>query len=150
MSLIKRNPGTGHPLDPYTEWDGLFSDFFRPLRLTREDNEALAMPRVDIEEKDDNYLMKVDLPGVRKEDIEVSVHEGVLSIKAETKEESEEKREGRVIRRERHYGGFLRRFNLGQDVDESKAAVAFSDGVLSLTLPKKSPARGRPVRIQVD
>ncbi len=150
MSLIKQNPGTGHLLDPYTEWDGLFSDFFRPLRLSREDNEALAMPRVDIEEQDNGYLMKIDLPGVKKEDIDVSVHEGVLSIKAESREESSEEKEGRVIRRERHFGQFLRRFNIGQDIDDAKTEAQFIDGVLQLKLPKREAAQAKPVKLKVS
>ncbi len=150
MSLIKRNPSLVGHFDPFSDLDGIFSDFFRPMTLSREENEALAMPRCDIQEKDNGYLLKVDLPGVKREDIDISVHEGVLTISAETRADEKKEEEGKVVRRERHYGQYVRRFNLGDDINHEGARASFSDGVLSLDLPRREQPRAKPVKLEVS
>ena len=95
-------------------------------------------------EKDGHYEISAELPGVKKEDIHVTINNGVLTLEAETSQDESEEKEGRVIRRERRYGKFLRNFNLGDGVEQSDISANFSDGVLTLTAPKlqeKVPAQ---------
>lgn len=107
-------------------------------------------PRVDIREADDHYEITAELPGLSKDDIHVHVRDGVLTLEAESTQEDKEEKEGKVIRRERRYGKFLRSFNLGADVHESDIKAAFKDGVLKLTAPKVKEKVETPRRIAID
>jgi HSP20 family protein len=91
---------------------------------------------VDIKESDAGYTVKADFPGLKKEEIDISVDNNVLTIAAEHKDEAEEKQEGRIIRQERRYGKYSRSFNLGKNIDESKIKANFGNGVLTLDIPK--------------
>lgn len=103
-------------------------------------------PAVDIEETEREYLVKADLPEVKKEDVKVTVDEGVLTIEGERKQEKEEKNK-RFHKIERAYGKFVRRFELPTEVEGAKVQADFKDGVLNVHLPK-SP-NGTPKTIQV-
>lgn len=110
------------------------------------DTSTFFAPRVDIREADGHYEITAELPGVDKKDIHVHVRDGVLSLEAETSQESSEEEKGKVIRQERRYGKFMRSFNLGADVQESDIKASFKDGVLTLEAPKaveKEPERRR-------
>ena len=121
------------PMDPVDE---LFSGFFKPVR----GHEALQAPqiRVDVNEKEDAFVMKADIPGIRKEDIDVSVNGNSLTISAEVKKETDEKKDGKVLRSERYYGVATRSMSFGNDVDATAAKAKYENGVLELTLPKKA------------
>ncbi len=149
MNLIKRdNPFGG--LDPLFDTDSFFNDFFWPVRKAGAENtQALVAPRLDIHEQDDAYVVTTDLPGISKDDIHLSVDDGVLTIKAETKKEDDEKKDGKVIRRERHYGSYLRRLSLGSDVKQSDVDAEFKDGVLTITIPKHEPEKPEAKRISI-
>lgn len=113
-----------------------------------EGEQQLKM-RIDVTENDKAYTVKADIPGVKKEDIEVQVDANLVSIKAETKSEKQERGNGdRVLRSERCFGTVARTFSLGQDVDSSGVQARYADGVLTLELPKKSPADARRIAIQ--
>jgi HSP20 family protein len=107
-------------------------------------------PRVDIRDLEDHYEITAELPGVSREDIQVHVKDGVLTLEAETRHEEKEEKEGRVIRQERRYGKFLRSFNLGSDVEESDIKASFKDGVLTLEAPKLVEKEVERRRIEVD
>jgi HSP20 family protein len=131
--------------DPF---DDLFRGFFvRPVDFGGLSTEAPQM-RVDVKENPDNYEVHAELPGMKKEDIHVHIDGPVVSISAERKQEKEEKEGERVLRSERYYGKVSRSFQLGQDIDEGKATAKFTDGVLSLTLPKKAEAQAK--RLSID
>lgn len=121
------------PMDPVDE---LFSGFFKPVR----GHEALQAPqiRVDVNEKEDAFVVKADIPGIRKEDIDVSVNGNSLTISAEVKKETDEKKDGKVLRSERYYGVATRSMSFGNDVDATAAKAKYENGVLELTLPKKA------------
>jgi HSP20 family protein len=130
--------------------DSVFDDFFkgflvRPMRM--EGVPKVADIKMDVSESDGAYKVKAEIPGVRKEDIHVSVDGNVVSISAEVKKETEEKEGEKVIRSERYYGQVARSFSLGSDVDESAAQAKYADGVLELTLPKKAAATAKRLRI---
>lgn len=93
-------------------------------------------------------MVRADIPGVKKEDIKVNVDGNVVSISAEVKQEKEEKEGERVIRSERYRGEVSRSFSLGQDVDEGAAQAKYADGVLELTLPKKSGPRQNKIVVR--
>lgn len=105
--------------------------------------------RIDVSENDKAYNVKADIPGVRKEDINVRVVGNMVQIDAETRSEKETRGNGdKVLRSERYYGTISRSFSLGQDVDADKVQAKYADGVLSLELPKKSPAASGRIAIQ--
>jgi HSP20 family protein len=119
--------------------------FVRPWR-------AGALPRapqirIDVRETDTAYAVKADVPGVRKEDIDVRIEGNRVTIGAETKEEKEEKKDGRVLRQERRYGYASRTFTLGSDVDDTKADAKYANGVLELDLPKKAGTTGKRLAV---
>jgi HSP20 family protein len=105
-------------------------------------------PAVDIQETDQTFGVKMDLPDVKREDIKVEMHDGTLTIQGERKQEKEEKG-GRFHRIERQYGTFVRRFTLPTQVDEAKVQAEFKDGVLTITLPKTMAAVVKPVEVKV-
>lgn len=120
--------------DPFGDLDDMFKGFMlRPVRFEQQ----VPQIKMDVKENDSAYVVRADIPGVKKEDIKVDVDGNVVSISAEVKEEKEQKEGGRVIRSERYYGSMSRSFSLGQDVDEKTANAKYTDGVLELTLPKK-------------
>jgi HSP20 family protein len=122
--------------------------FFPPTLLEGGEAAQLKM-RIDVTENDKTYTVKADIPGVKKDDIDVQVDGDMVSIKAQTRSEKEERGEGnRVLRSERYYGTVSRSFSLGQDVDASGVQARYADGVLTLELPKKSPADARRISIQ--
>ena len=93
---------------------------------------------MDVSEDDKAYHVKAEVPGVKKEDIHVAVEDNQVSITAEVKQEKEEKKGETVLRSERYYGMQSRSFTLMHDVDQGKAEAKYQDGILELTLPKKS------------
>jgi HSP20 family protein len=121
---------------------------FFPATVFDAEPSALKM-RIDVTENTEAYLVKADIPGVKKEDINVRVDGNVVQIDAETRSEKETKGNGdKVLRSERHYGTISRTFSLAQDVDADKVQAKYADGVLSLQLPKKAPATGGKIAIQ--
>ena len=130
------------------EFDNLFENFLQPARTALEPAAESLMLRLDVSEREDAYVVAAELPGVKKDDIQVTVEDGVLTIGAETKSEHEEREGTRVIRSERQYGRFERSLRLGQDVSAKDVKAAYKDGILTLTLPKAEQAK--PKRIAVD
>ena len=125
--------------------DGLFNDFFRPALVWENNSEPLPI-RVDVRETADAYTVSAEIPGVKKEDIAVEIEGNEVTISAETRREPHKEGE-KWLRTERFFGKTARRFALPQDLDEAKATARFTDGVLDLTLPKKTAVSGRKVEI---
>ena len=121
-----------------------------PRRLFGNGDVALPdwSPQVDISEDDNEYLIKADLPEMKKEDVKVTFENGILSISGERKSEKEEK-EKKFHRIERSYGTFLRTFTLPEDADSTKIAAEFKDGVLKVHLPKSPAAKPKPIEVKV-
>jgi HSP20 family protein len=93
--------------------------------------------RLELKEDDKNFFVKAEIPGVKKEDIKVSVDGSRVSLSVEVKKEREEKEDAQVIRSERYYGSLARSFSLAENVDSSAASAKYENGILKLTLPKK-------------
>ena len=106
------------------------------------------VPSVDVSETDGEYQIKAEIPDVKKEDVKVTVEDGVLTIQGERKQEKEEK--GKKYHRvERSYGSFVRSFTLPDLVDEEKVKAEFKDGVLNLQLPKSEKAKPKAIEVTV-
>lgn len=133
-------------LDPFRNADDFFKEF--SMMPSLRGMEAEPRIRVDVSETDQAFQIKADIPGVKKEDIKVSIEGGTVSIRAEVKSEKEEKTEGNMVRSERYYGEQFRSFSLPQEVDESKAEARYENGVLNLTLPKKEGSAKKQITIQ--
>jgi HSP20 family protein len=128
-----------------TGFDQLFRGFFRPVRL---DKAAPAAARVDVTETDKGYTVHAEIPGVRKEDIDVAIEGNQVTIAAEVKRDSEQKDGERVLRTERYFGGVYRSFTLPVELDETTSEAKYENGVLELKLAKKPAAAGRKLTIQ--
>ena len=105
---------------------------------------------MDVTENEDGYVVKADLPGVKEKDINVSISDSILTINAESRAETESKdKGGRVIRRERSSGKYVRSMNLGNVVDPKRVKASYNEGVLELVLPKAEEAKPRTVAVDV-
>jgi len=143
--------------DPFKEMDELHrrlnSLFTVVPRRSGEDRENMTVaewaPTVDITEDEKEYVIKAELPEVRREDVKVTVENGVLTITGERKLEREEKGK-RYHRIERAYGTFARSFSVPDDADDTKVAADFKDGVLAVHLTKSEKARPRSIEVKVD
>ena len=121
--------------------------FFSPAFLDTEKT-PLQM-RIDVDEEADAYTVKADIPGVKKEDINIQVDGNVVRIDAEMNREKETRGNGgKVVRSERYWGDVSRTFSLSHDVDESKTVASYSDGVLTVKLPKKAGAPSGRITVQ--
>lgn len=135
--------------DPFEDIDDLFKGvFLRPMRLQAQEGVQGMRVKMDVKEDEKAFLVHAELPGVRKEDIQVSVDGNQVSISAEVKREKEDRQGEKVLRSERYYGKVFRAFTLSQDVDQDGAAARYEDGVLELTLPKKAASSQRRLTVQ--
>ena len=134
--------------DPFAfePWEDTMRTLFRPWKL--DVAEAAPRIKVDVSEQEGSFAVKAEIPGVRKEDIDVRVEGNQVTISAEVKTEKEEKKGGRFLRKECQQGFASRSFTLGCALDESQADAKFENGILSLTLPKKAPASNRRLQVQ--
>jgi HSP20 family protein len=127
--------------------------FGRPVARSEAGHDTLTTvdwaPSVDISETDNEYVIKAEIPEVKKEDVKVTVEDGQLTIQGERKQEKEEKGK-RFHRVERSYGSFMRSFGVPDNVDESKAKAEFKDGMLTLTLPKSEKAKPRALEVKIS
>ena len=132
--------------DPLRDID----DFFRAPRMRHLWRNLPEEPQIkmDVSEDEKAYHVKAEIPGVKKEDIKVSIDGNQVSIGAEVKREKEGKKGETVVRSERYYGSQFRAFTLQHDIDQGKSEAKYEDGVLELTLPKKEPASAKQISIK--
>ena len=132
-------------LDPLED---LFRGFFvRPVEWNANQQQPPSI-KMDVKEQGDDYLVHAELPGVKKEDIHVVVDGNQVSISAEIKQEKEIREGERVLRSERYFGKVSRSFQLGQEIDDTKAAAKFNEGVLELTLPKRAASPNKRLTVE--
>src|SRR5450759_4971295 len=126
--------------------DNLMRGFFvRPMNY---EPTVLAQLHIDVSEDDKSYSVRAEIPGVKKEDINVSVDGNQVEISAEVKNEKEIKDGEKLLRSERYYGKVYRAFTLDQDVDETATQAKYADGILELRLPKKASAAVKRIAVQ--
>ncbi len=124
-------------------FDNLFSD--------ADGNPVVSdwAPRVDIMEHEDSYVIKAEMPGVNKNDVKITLHDNVLSIRGEKKQEREEK-DANYHRVERSYGTFERQFALPTGVKSDKIDASYRDGILTIMLPKAEEAKPKEIEVKVS
>ena len=135
--------------DPFNDLvDYFFKGFLvRPLAY-EGGREAPPRMKVDVAEKNGAYAVTAELPGVKKEDIQITIDGAQVTLVAEVKREKEVSQDERVLHAERVFGKVSRSFTLPQELDEAKVEAKYRDGVLELTLPKKAAAARRQIAIQ--
>jgi HSP20 family protein len=133
--------------DPFAlePMDEMFRQMLRPWRT--ELAERAPQIKLDVHENDASYIVKAEVPGVSKDDIDVRIEGNRVTLSAEVKKDKEEKKDGRVLRSERQYGYASRSFTLACDVDEAKAEAKYKDGILELTLPKRAKTSSKRLPI---
>ena len=142
MTLVPRNNNLGVSL-----FDNMFDEFFRDPFFTR--NNSVKFMKTDIQEKDNSYVLDMDLPGYEKGDIKAQLKDGYLTITAEKNSFDDEKdEEGNYIRRERSYGSYKRQFFLG-DINEEEIKAEFNNGILKVVVPKKEVVDTKK-KIEID
>jgi HSP20 family protein len=145
-NLTRYDPFNLARFDPFGDIDDMFKGFFvRPVHF---EGQPQMQIKLDLKEDDNTYTIHADIPGVKREDIHVSIEGNQVSISVESKMEKDEKKGEKVLRSERYYGRAERSFALAHDVDESKSQAKYSDGVLALTLPKKAPSTSKKLAVQ--
>ena len=159
MNLIRRN---NSPVSSYRQGsiddqfgrmiENMFEEFMAPFApfsgLSPVSAEGITSPRVNLVERDDAFEVEAELPGVKKEDIKVSVDNRRITIEGEAKRETEQKEGENVVYAERSARKFARSFTLPTDVDDAGAQAKLENGILMLTLPKKEPAQAKKLTVQ--
>lgn len=141
--------------DPFREMEELLDRYNRSARkgtLAKQHEGILSgdwMPAVDITEDKDAFKIKMELPGVDKKDVNVSIENGILTIKGEKKVKKEEK-DDKKHRVECAYGSFIRSFSLPKEVEADKAEANFKDGMLLMTLPKSEDVKPKQIEVKID
>ena len=148
MAALMPNPTNSGWTLVNDELDNLLEGFFRPLRRRSENSAAAgAVPAMDVTERENEYVIRMDMPGVSREDIDITLAEGVLTVSGEVKRQHEEKAGDRLIREERCYGKLSRSVRLGSHIDDKKVSASYKDGVLELTLPKAEEMKPKKITI---
>jgi HSP20 family protein len=124
------------------DWNGLLNDFFTDTPVWNT-----TRPAVDVREKDEEYLMEVELPGLTDKDVELNVEDNILTLSSKKEESKEEKKNGYLIR-ERRNREFARTFVLPSDVDREKIKAEFKNGLLMVSIPKKPEAKPRKIDVK--
>jgi len=142
-SLANTNSNINFPT--FSNWlDDVFNRDL-PSVFTSNFNTGITLPKVNIIETADAFIVEMAVPGLKKSDFQVDIDNQVLSISTETKEENEHK-DGNYTRREFGYSSFKRTFSLPESVNDDKIDASYKDGILSILLPKKEEAKRKPAR----
>jgi HSP20 family protein len=146
MSLVKWNP--------WREIEDLF-DHYTGINLPRLSGKGALgkgdwCPSVDIAETEKSFIIKAEIPEVKKEDVKVTVNNGILTIEGERKEEKEEKEEKKFHRIERYYGKFSRSFTLPENARETEIKASFKDGMLTLEIEKTEEEKSKSIQVKVE
>jgi HSP20 family protein len=136
------------PLRALARRDDLFEDFFREFFTAPETGVGLLEPAAEVAVSDGDVIVKLEVPGVEKDQLHVSVTEDEVTVRGETRKETEEKKKS-YYRQEIRYGAFQRTMPLPADVDPAKANAELKDGILKITLPKAAQAKARRVDVSV-
>ena len=139
--------------DPFREMEDVFDRYSKAIGWPRRGTQEVMAtgdwaPRVDIAETDNEFIIKAEIPEVKKDEVKVTVDSGVLTIRGERKQEKEEK-DKKFHRVERYYGSFMRSFTLPDNVDEGKIDASFKDGMLNLKIPKTEAAKPKAIEVKV-
>jgi HSP20 family protein len=151
MRWTPRNEIARTEADPFSELRRLQDEMLQlfDTSLARKPFNGAFAPAIDVSEDKDNLIVKADLPGLTKDDVEITLQDNVLTLRGEKKQESETKEEN-FYRMERVHGVFSRSFELPVTVNANKVAATFKDGVLQITLPKTEEAKPKQIKVNVQ
>ena len=141
MSLVHHKP-----VNLFNQFNDEMNRYFSLTRAGAANQEQDWMPAVDIREEDSRYLLTADIPGVDRKDVEITLEEGVLTVKGERSTKTEVTEEG-YRRRERTYGTFMRQFTLPETVDTGSISATVKDGVLEIEIPKQDKPEPRRITV---
>ncbi|RMD69209.1 MAG: Hsp20/alpha crystallin family protein [Gammaproteobacteria bacterium] len=122
--------------------------FLRPLRAELPALPEVRVPKVDIIDRENEVIVRAEMPGVNKEDVEVTVSDNVVTIRGKTKKEEEEEKEGEYYRKEISYGEFVRSVALPVEVEGDKAKAKLKEGILEVVLPKAETAKRKAIPVE--
>lgn len=142
MANISRYDPFDFTVEPF---DDLFRGFFRPVRAVSSEAPQIKM---DVKEDEQAYTVHAEVPGVNKEDIQVTIDGNQVSLSAEVKRETENKDGEKLLRSERYFGKVYRSFTLANEIDDTAAEAKYNNGVLELRLPKKATAAAKRLEIR--
>ena len=148
------NKITRSPQNDVSTWfnrgvDDIFEGFFKPIRSMTSSDWQGSLPALDIVEHKKNYVVTAEMPGMDKNDIEITIDNGLVTISGEKTKEEKKEEDGKVICSERSYGKYLRQFRIGSEILEDKIEANYKKGVLTLTIPKKQESAPQTTKIEV-
>jgi HSP20 family protein len=146
MTLVRWNPRSS--FGPHREINDLVNRFWGDWPTSQESEQPWS-PNVDVAENDDHFAFHAELPGMNREEIKVTMHEGVLTLEGERKQDSDSQENG-FYRKESAFGKFSRSFRLSAEVDADKVSASYKNGILSLTVPKKEAATPKQVEVKAS
>ena len=147
MHMVRWQPGQHMYWNLQREMDRVMNSAITRRRVSSVDRDW--MPDVDVEERENEYAVSIDIPGVDKKDVKVTVEGNVLTIAGERNYERTEDEDGTCYCSERRFGSFSRSFSLSKKIDIEKITAKHKNGVLTINLPKAEEAREREIEIQV-
>lgn len=152
----------GNPFSLFQEMDRMFDDLFddfswpfgrrmkRPLGLVIKENEPIfRTPLANIKDLKDHFEISAELPGLEKNNIELTIRDDVMEIKGEHKQETKEEKEGQLVRREYHSSSYYRAFNLPENIDKDKIDANLDKGILTVKIPKVTPPKPEKKKIEI-
>ncbi|MGH8808455.1 MAG: Hsp20/alpha crystallin family protein [Noviherbaspirillum sp.] len=157
MNIIRRHGapvGAYRPLMPFDSQFGrlaesMFEDFVSQLSsMAGQEQDGIASPRLDVKETEKSFELLAEVPGVKKDDLKISIDDRRVTIEAEVQHEDQQKEGESIVYAERSIRRFLRSITLPVDVDDAAAQAKLENGVLLLTLPKKEPAQAKKITVQ--
>ncbi len=131
-------------------FESMLDSFFQPTRETDERVTGNLQPAVDISETENEYLVRAELPGINKENVNVTLEKGILTLSAETHSETEQKEGERVIRQERQYGKYVRSLRLGKGINDQAVSATYKDGILKIVVPKAEEVKPKVIDIDIQ
>ena len=134
------------PYQPFFDFDRLWNSVKLPANNLPE---GVMSPKVEIAKSDDTYQISAEFPGVDKEDIEITLENGILTLTAQNQSEQKKEEKGKVIYQERQFGQYSRSFNVGREIEQKDIKASFKDGVLNLKVPNKVPEEQKTQRIPI-
>ena len=150
MTLVRYNPNRGY-LSMQDTMNSLVNALFNSEVSGMTSEAAEFSPRMDLKETEDAYSVKLTMPGIDKDDIDISITDGILTIKGETKEESEnEDEKGTWLVREHNHYSYYRSVRLPSEVEADKAEAEYKNGVLKLTLPKAAEVKPKSIPLKIS
>ena len=131
-------------------FESMLDNFFSPMRDVDESVQGNLTPAVDISETENEYLVRAELPGINKEDVHVTLENGILTLSAETRSESEERDGERVIRQERSYGKYMRSLRLGKGINDQAVKASYKNGILEIIVPKAEEVKPKVIDVDIQ